>query len=309
MSRSDRWSDRVERPSQFSLERRGNDATKTNDYSRSLNSGSRLSRRRLQELTGQLSERDQAVLGALARVRVLSGSQLERLAFAEVAHSARSRVRRRVLARLVELRLVTTLDRRVGGVRAGSAGLVYALTAGGWRLRDLGSGATARRRSPHTPGQLFLEHALAISGVHVDLVEAAHAHQGALIEVFDVEADARWQTDSGEWLRPDALVVLSSGSVEDVWWLEVDRGTESLPRVSRMLARYLEFAGSGEIGPRGVVPRVLVTVPDAKRRSNIQRLVDRAPEPASELFVVCLEQDAVERMLAELTGGEIRPPP
>src|SRR5262245_62962246 len=84
-----------------------------------------------------LSERDRAILADVARVRVLSGRQVERLHFADLAGQHRDRTRRRVLERLTALQLLTTLERRIGGVRAGSAGLVFALGAAGQRLLTL----------------------------------------------------------------------------------------------------------------------------------------------------------------------------
>jgi hypothetical protein len=272
-----------------------------------------LSRRRLLELAGQLGERDRAVLGALGRVRVLSGGQLERLVFDSVAAGARGRIRRRVLARLVECGLVVTLERRIGGVRAGSNGLVYALSAAGWRLLDLEAGTSrARRRQPHTPGRLFLAHALAVSQLYVELVEAGR--HGARVELrsFAVEAEARWRAQSfgGELvLRPDALVILGRGELEDVWWLEVDRGTETLPRLRSKLSDYLDFAGSGQAGPGGVVPRVLLSVEGDQRAAAVRGLLRRLPPPAEELFVVVRHDAAAQRLVRELLTDEPEKPP
>ena len=247
MSRSGRWSDRVESTDESSLPDRGVRANKAKDFSHSTRGGSRLSARRLAEIAGELTERDLGIVFALAGLRVASGAQLERLCFTEITSSARGRIRRRVMARLIELRLVVSLDRRVGGVRAGSAGLVYTLRGAGWRLVDLleKKSKTPRRRTQETPGAMFLAHALAISAVYVDLVEQALVG-GVEISLFDVEADARWPDGTGQILRPDALVAVSSGGVEDVWWLEVDLGTESLARIRRMLDRYRTFAGDAE---------------------------------------------------------------
>src|SRR5579862_4494829 len=88
-------------------------------------------------LAAQLSERDRAILMDLARVRVLSGSQITRLHFADLVEANRERTRRRVLARLVECRLAATLERSVGGARAGSAGHVYSLGIAGQRALPL----------------------------------------------------------------------------------------------------------------------------------------------------------------------------
>ncbi len=311
--RSDRPSDRVECDQRIFAERRRSGGTKANDYSRAYLRGSRLSRRRLEELRNSLSERDLSVLAALRSVRVLTGLQLERLLFAEIVATARGRIRRRVLGRLAQFRLVETLARRVGGVRAGSAGLVYALTAAGQRLLDLlgeDEGVLVRRRrAAYTPSSLFLAHMLAVSEVYVGLSELAANDQDWDLAEFAVEADARWQTEGTEILRPDALVVLATEEVEDVWWLEVDRGTESLPRLRTMLERYLGFAGSGDAGPRGVVPRVVISVMSDERLVQLRGLVKRLPSPAGELFVTCRDEDAVDVLVNAIRSTLPREPP
>src|SRR5829696_5812441 len=90
----------------------------------------------------ELSSRQTAVLADLRRVRLLTGRQLERLHFAKLATpNARASARRRALGGLVAAGLVTTLPRRIGGERAGSAGLIYTLDARGQRFleaRDAG---------------------------------------------------------------------------------------------------------------------------------------------------------------------------
>lgn len=313
--RSGRWSDHVEQPTRRSAQTSGFGADKANDYSRLLKpSGSRVSARRLAELEEALSPRDRSVLRALATVRMLSGAQAERLLFTDIAPTARGRVRRRVLGRLARVGLVATLDRRVGGVRAGSAGMVYTLSAAGQRLLDLQRDQMERprRRSPHTPGALFLAHELAVADVYVGLVEAAQRDPRIVLARFAMEADARFDVRSmigSVTLRPDALVVLEHTHVEDVWWLEVDRSTESLPRLTSKLRAYLTFAGLGVAGPRGVVPRVLVSVLDDRRARALRAIVGRFPAPADELFAVVQEADAAAFMAGELLGGEVEKPP
>jgi hypothetical protein len=131
----------------------------------------------------RLSPRDHAVLFDLARVRALSGEQLTRLHFSELAPESRERTRRRVLARLAEHQLVATLGRTVGGVRAGSVGHVYALSIAAQRVLPLlGSeaypdGPPIRTRAPATPGSLFLGHTLAIAELYVQLREHERADE------------------------------------------------------------------------------------------------------------------------------------
>src|SRR5207302_5513936 len=94
-----------------------------------------LGRRGLTQLRQRLSERDLAILRSVADHRFLTARQVEALHFADHATQlAAARVCRRVLARLIDQRLLARLQRRFGGVRAGSASFVYALGPVGGRL-------------------------------------------------------------------------------------------------------------------------------------------------------------------------------
>jgi len=117
-----------------------------------------------------LSNRDLAILHDLARVRLLTGSQLERLHFADIALRSRGGIRRRVLNRLIALGLVTTLPRPIGGVRAGSAGLVYILDAAGQRLL-MTQRPSPRIRRPWSIGSRFVDHTLDVAELYVRLRE------------------------------------------------------------------------------------------------------------------------------------------
>src|SRR2546430_17438809 len=111
----------------------------------------RVTRMAVERIAASLGARDLAILADVRRVHVLTGRQVERLHFAELAGAYRDRTRRRVLARLVSLHLLTPPERRIGGVRAGSAGLVFALGPAGPRLRTVPSGegrATSGRARP-----------------------------------------------------------------------------------------------------------------------------------------------------------------
>jgi len=298
---SDRRSDRVERSAKgFPVDGTDSDV-RANDSSRpSTSPNARIGAAKLRLVAEQLSERDRQILDDLARVRVLSGGQLERLRFGLVQEGARGRVRRRVLRRLGALHLITTLDRRIGGVRAGSAGLVYALTAAGHRLV---SGLENRRqRNPLTPGPTFLAHALDVAEIYVALHEATQAAATTLSH-FAVEAHAAWEAPDrfGQLrpLRPDALLALETAEYQDVWWVEVDRSTESLPRLRAKLATYRRLAESGRPGPFGVMPRVLVTVPDRDRLASVAKVMRQLDGPEG-LLHVCLHAEACELLLRDL---------
>lgn len=115
---------------------------------------------RLAELERSLSARDRAVIATLARIRVATTTHLERLHFSGVTR----RQARGVLASLTDRRLLARLPRRIGGVRAGSAGFVYGLGVAGQRL------CVPRDRRPQRPwnvGLPFLRHALCVTELYV----------------------------------------------------------------------------------------------------------------------------------------------
>lgn len=256
---------------------------------------------RLHQLAEAMSVRDWEIVRSLGAVRVLSGAQLERLYFTSLTPNSRGVVRRRVLSRLKAWQLVTTLARRVGGVRAGSAGLVYALDVAGQRLlqSEAGSQSKAVARRPWTPGRLFLAHSLDVAELYVQILELA-SRGGLELAAFEAEPACWWPDGRGGMLKPDAYVALSAGDFRDHWWVEVDRSTESLPTLRRKLATYVEFARSGQLGPGAIVPRVMVTVLDQARADALERIIASLPEPAGELLRVVSVARAVEGMVSEI---------
>ncbi|MGQ0717553.1 MAG: replication-relaxation family protein [Pseudonocardiales bacterium] len=227
----------------------------------------RLTARRLRLLADELTDRYTTPLPHLAAARLLTGAQLDRLLAApELSSETVGRVRRRIMTRLAAVGLVATLGRRVGGVRAGSAGHVYVLTSAGRRFLALTNGEPEPGRVRHaaTPGPLFLSHALTISGIYVDLIEHGRRH-GFRVATFATEPHCWHPTGSGGFLRPDAYAVLRAPRHRDYWWVEVDAGTESPRRLRAKADAYRRFLTSGGVGPHGYPPRLLVTAPDPAR--------------------------------------------
>jgi hypothetical protein len=259
----------------------------------------RISQRQLAVVASSLAAVDKAVLGSLEWVRLASGSQLLRLHFAE--RPSAERQARRHLARLVELRLLARLTRRIGGVRAGSSGFVYALDVAGQRLLAAGSN---NHRHPWTPGVPFLAHALAVTEIYVKLIEA---ERRGLVEVLGFAAEPRcWRSFTGAGgvpatLKPDAFLRLGLGDYEDSWFIEVDRATEAPSTLARKLDLYRRYWQSGrEQSRHGVFPRVLWIVPNEQRKGLVVELTATQPAEAWSLFQVVTDEQA----LAPLTGSQ-----
>ncbi|WP_410671270.1 replication-relaxation family protein [Amycolatopsis sp. cmx-4-68] len=248
-------------------------------------------------VAGRLTERDWQVVGAVARLRVASGQQLERLCFVGVREGrSRTVTRSRVLARLVRWQVLVPLGRRVGGPGRGSTAQLYTLDNVGKRLvagRELAEGKPARVRRPEVPGVRTLRHMTGVSELYVALVELAREQSFGVAE-FAVEP--RRPDGRGGWLKPDAYVVLARRGVRDSWWVEHDEATESLPTIRRKLEAYVRFWQSGQRGPDGVMPRVLVsTVTEARKRAIEREVVDRLSS-AAEVVTVTTHKAAVVQM-------------
>jgi hypothetical protein len=252
-------------------------------------SSTRLSARRVSSIGQRLSDRDQSVVQLVDRFRVMSTDQLQRLFWPDGTPQTRGRLARHGLARLCELEVLAPLARRVGGVRAGSKGRIFAVGLAGQRLLTTASSARRARR-PHTPGERYLAHTLAVGELYVQLVERQRWGLAQVLE-FDAEP-ACWRTYLGTWgarltLKPDAYVKLADTVYEYSWLIECDMATESLATIERKARRYLDYHRSGaERRAHGASARVVWIVPDDARAEPVREAVARLPAPAESLFAV-----------------------
>ncbi|HEU5328649.1 MAG TPA: replication-relaxation family protein, partial [Thermomicrobiales bacterium] len=216
---------------------------------------------------------------------------------------ARSVVRGRVLRRLTRWQVLAVSPRRIGGAARGSAGAAFALGSVGARLcraqQQAVTGVRPRVRLPGIPTERTIRHTLAVSELYVSLVEQAR-RQGASVVSFQAEPASWWPNGLGGFVKPDAYTLLTRETVRDHWWIEVDLATESLPTVRRKLETYLDFVHRGQLGPNGVVPRVLVSTITNLHRNDILSVVRRLPAPASALFLVVTQDEAAGRILQSL---------
>lgn len=255
----------------------------------------------------RLSPRDWAVIETVNRLHLVTGRQLERLYFVELAGRSRTVTRSRTLARLVSWRVLMPLPRRVGGAGRGSTVSVYALDTAGHRLlteRMNQKVVQSKVRRPGPPSERFVNHIVATSELYVSLVEAERAGQFQL-RTFQAEPASWWPNGLGGWLKPDAFLIVSNGTVDYLWWMEIDLGTESLPTVMRKLRTYLDFVNRGQTGPLRAVPRVLVSVSNDMRRAALMEQARPLPAPADELLHFVKHEDAISRVekCASLTTG------
>lgn len=259
---------------------------------------------RLAAISASLAPRDLEVVASLARLRLATSPQLERLHFAEGSRLTQARRCRRTLERLVGLGVLARLDRRIGGARSGSAGFVYALGAAGQRLNGGHGPAGGRRiRKPWTPSLPFVAHVLAVTELYVRLVEVERVG-GVELLGYDAEPQCwrRFSAPGGGTaiLKPDAYAVLGKGDYEEHRFIEVDRATESLTTIGTKLRAYRQYWMTGrEQQARGLFPGVLFIVPDEQRRQHVLDECGRQPADAWQLFQVVVWQGAVSAMTGD----------
>ena len=232
-----------------------------------IGSQTRVSQLSLFAFRERLSDRDREILEYVGLLRLLHARQIQTLLFPDERHASPATAARcccRVLERLTRDQLLVRLERRVGGVRAGSASFIYTLGSVGQRAVDLGG----PRRRLAEPSMRFVDHTLAIADFFVQLIIHARSGSCELLE---------WQSEPRSWrdvttlggrivLRPDFYVVLEIGDYELRWFIEIDRGSEHLPAITRKCRLYHSYyKGGQEQRLHRVSPRVLWVTPDERR--------------------------------------------
>ena len=266
----------------------------------------RIGKRKLYEISGCLSDKDNLILLTVGACRYITSRQIMRLYFQPIAHiklSASVRNANRHLFRLKELGVIEHLDRRIGGVRAGSGANIWYLTTAGHKLLCLNErvneGSQSIRDSElaqsllsclprkrhHEPTPRFLEHRLAVTEVFVRLHELTGKSKVVSLDDIALEPECWREHPSiiggkASILKPDLyLVTTTKGNkkdeYEDYWFMEVDLATESPAVVLWKCEQYIRYFQSGiEQHKNGVFPRVVWIVPTDKRKESLQKYVE-----------------------------------
>lgn len=224
-----------------------------------------------------LSDRDISVLRTLEEFRLATTDQLRRMLFTgHTSVSAASWACRKSLRKLRDFGLIDHLEHHIGGVRAGSSGKVWRLRPAAHRLLN----ATNRNgKTPRTvrrePSVHIREHTLATTEVAAQLHEQAHTGKLEVIECTPEPACWRTYINTGGGLvrlKPDLFAVTATpgSTYEDLWFIEVDRATESLPTIRRKATAYDTYRATGkEQTNQGTFPKVVWLTPDNKRAEQI----------------------------------------
>jgi hypothetical protein len=275
----------------------------------------RLTAQQLLRLDKEVPGRERGLLATAERLRLLQSDQVRRLFFADApTDSAAARACRRALAHLTKEGLLFPLERRVGGIRAGSSGQVYAVTASGRRALAFWSGDSDRvsDRGVHEPGPLFVAHTLAIAEVYVRLVEADREGSVELI-AFDAEP-ACWRalttvTGATAVLKPDAFVRMGAGEFEQRSFLEVDLATHGRGALVRKMRSYLDYYRSGrEQAEHGVFPRVVWSSPTATRAQRLADLIEKLSPESARIQTAVSESETLPALVGEQPTEEAKGP-
>lgn len=252
-----------------------------------------MSRSDVATLIERLSERDIHMLMDVEKFRLLTTKQVQRLHFdhRQTTPVAAARACNRVLSRLRDVGVVRALERRIGGVRAGSAGFVWYIGPAGERVLAALSDNKRGRRNFREPSRLFVDHTLAVAELAIQVIEAKRLGE---LEVLHVETEpASWQQSlSGhgtlQTLKPDLRLVTVSGDYEHHWFIEADLATEHLPVVLRQCAAYQAFRATGRYqAEHGLFPAVLWVVPADARKAALAAAVAAQTALDAAQFQVC----------------------
>lgn len=256
----------------------------------------RLSRKRLEELSVLLSQRDKDILLTVQRYRYLMTGQIQRLHFTDAASGpAALRAASRSLKKLKGYGLVNTLSRRVGGVRAGSSSLVWYLTHGGERLLQFHDGRAYPCRRQFEPSPYFLAHTLAVAETAIRLTEACRDGKTELADLQPEPECWRAYSERGTHLslKPDLYTAIVSGEYEDRYFFEIDLDTESPAKVIEKCQKYHQYYRSGlEQKESGIFPLTVWIVLDEARKERLITAIRSAFDKQPRLFAV-------------ITGGEL----
>jgi len=240
----------------------------------------------------RLTERDRAIVAAVASYRCLRSDQLQALFFPS------RRTCNRALARLYHHRFLQRL-RPLIEWGSGDCPTIYVLdTKGRDLLTQAGLLEHVRISESHKPiSRYFLDHTLALNGVCIALTRAAHT-QGITLERWISEAEFRHSPDKIEYsgpqnrvltraIRPDAACILRQPHYTSRLLLEIDRATEDNPRFVRDKVRpgvaYLKSrAYKARFGFNS--GRWLVVTTSETRLANMKRATEAAVGREASVF-------------------------
>lgn len=224
--------------------------------------------RRLLELSFRLTERDRCIVRAVRRHRVLTTDQIARMFF-----DSEVRARHR-LVRLHRLEILERFRRAPRGPFHYVLGELGAVLVAHENDEDP-SRVTWRKDHALAIGKSQrLDHYLGVNNIAADLTQRARTGDDSRLWEWWPERQAtRWAEDG---VRPDARVLWEEHGQRCEFFLEYDRGTETLQRLAKKLGdyRWLEEM-------RAVSAPVVFVLPSAEREANAREVMADTDVPVA----------------------------
>ena len=270
---------------------------------------SRVSKQQLEIIRDKLGEKDKSILEIIRKYRYMTTRQINRLYFENSSSSqnAAQRATNRALTKLKEQKLIFTLDRRIGGVRAGSSSYVWALNSPGHRLLSLDDDHSIKsftRKRIFEPSIRFLEHTLAVSETYVQLVLIAGENESIEIIKNETEPDCwrRYINNSGiiTSLKPDLYAETISGEYQDHWFFEIDLSTEAPSRIMNKCEQYYRYYLSGnEQRKNGIFPMVVWITLNTKRTATLRHHIEEEFTVKGKDIFIVIEPNQLNGLIRE----------
>ncbi len=259
----------------------------------------KLTTAQLDQLRSKLTTTDKRILSFMRNLRYMRTSHVQRLFYpqndSDTLHACKIRTMKN-LNRLMEWGLVARFEKRIGGVRAGSEGIVWHVTEAGARLLVLGTELQKQRKRFLEPLPNFMRHTLAITETFVQIVEICRDDPVMKLEHIEVEPICWREYKKGDKtisLRPDLYARMVTGEYLDHLFIEIDLSTESPSAVIEKCRRYHEYYKTGaEQKKWSAFPLVLWIVPDEPRKKRLEEEIQFAFKNRNpRIFLVILPAD------------------
>jgi hypothetical protein len=165
-----------------------------------------------------------------------------------------------------------------------------------------------RRRARRVESVAGFVHGLEVIDFYIALKEAMERWGGTLVTWLG-EREARHQFVQNKkklLLNPDGYCLWALGEEEGSFFLELDRGTESMTRFSQKLERYEAYykirAYHDHLGQVGLRPRLLIVVPDERRVEKLHKWISSRQEKRKLTSLPTVMVAAQDPVMADTMG-------
>lgn len=264
-----------------------------------------------------LQERDYAILQDVGRYRLLTTSQIEALRQADSKQGLRFPSRLTLTRRLKLMFHHGYVQRIARPLSQGSLEPVYVLDGLGSRALQRHFGDTNVKARSALPKSLALGHLLSVNQFRLALEVACKATsyrdessrvelaqwQGGDVVKFAVQLAAKGERTQTVRLIPDGFFSLRSRGQRLFYFLEADKGTESLPVLLAKCRAYYAYWQSGGFGrdfslsPQ-VAFRVLFVLHSPRRLETMSRAVASLPN-GQRMFWMTTETEVTPHRVLE----------